>query len=278
MIRCILAILAFCIFSVQGLAEEALWKEKLSHALKADADGKTEESERLFQSLLKNHENEGEIWVAYAEHLRFYVHDFERSEKAFERALHTPKLTDSNRAFAHRGLGELAVKDQKFDKAKEHYQASLKIEPLVDTYRSLCHLYCREKNFRGALEQARLALLVDPEDAISLLLHAILLHRNGQASEGKSAYLKAAELSGLQAAEKDPTKIVHCCVVYNAAGYLSVCGDNSAALRMLTRFLENPNHRHLTWEEIESDSDFDNIRTDPSFAKLKTQYFVTPKH
>lgn len=277
MIRCTPAILFLCIFSIQCLAEDALWKEKLSHALKADADGQTDEAERVFQLLLKNHENEGEVWVAYAEHLRFYVHDFDRSAKAFERALRIPSLNDSNRAFAHRGIGELAVKAEKFEKAKEHFQASLRIEPLVDTHRSLCHLYCREKNYPAALEQARAGLAIDPNDAISLLLHAILLQRNSQAFEAKAAYLKAAQLSGLQASEKDPAITVHCCVVYNAAGYLSVRGDRVEAMKMLTRFLENPNHRHLTWEEIESDSDFDNIRTDPSFAKLKNQYFVTPQ-
>jgi len=277
MVRYILALLFLSLLSGQCLAEEELWKDALSRALNADANGKTDEAERIFQSLTKSHENEGEVWVAYAEHLRFYVHDFARSATAFERSLRTPSLTVSNRAFAHRGLGELAVKEQKFDEAKKHFQASLHIEPLVDTHRSLCHLYCRESNYRAALEQARAALAIDPEDAISLLLHAILLHRNGQELEAKTAYLKAAKVSGLQASEKDPSTTVHCCVVYNAAGYLSVCGDRAEAVKMLRRFLDNPNHRHLSWEEIESDADFDNIRADPSFGKLKDQYFALPK-
>lgn len=70
---------------------------------------------------------------------------------------------------------------------------------------------------------------------------------------------------------------MHCCVLYNAAGYYGVCGEREGALRMLDAFFKTPNHRHLTREAVLNDPDFATMRGQPDFSKLIGNYLIEPR-
>jgi tetratricopeptide (TPR) repeat protein len=261
------------LFSYGGVTAEDAEKaapqplnQQLAHASEAAAAGDSG-ADAIYKQATVDNPDSAEAWAALGEHLRFYAHDEKAAAEAFEKAL-VAKQKDANAsAFAWRGLGELASKAQKDDLAIEYFKKSLLALPLADTHRSLCHLYCRRREFNAAAEQACAAVKLNPRDPIALLLYAAQLHRAGQPAEGRRQYDQALVVCGMGAQEK-AGEPVHCCVVYNAAGYLAVCGEGDAALTMLKKFFETPNHRHLSRAEIESDADFESLKLRPAFCKL----------
>jgi len=269
----VIAIILAAVVVYGSAAEEGtgLAQQLEQAAAVATAVGGSSRADAIYKQATIDHPDSAEAWAAYGEHLRFYAHDEKAATAAFQRALDAKEKDANASAFALRGLGELASKAQQDDLAIEYFKKSLLARPLADTHRSFCHLYCRRKEFSAAAEQARAAVKLNPADPIALLLYAAQLHRAGQAEEGRRQYDQALTVSGMAAAEKNDEP-VHCCVVYNAAGYLAVTGDEDAALCMLKKFFETPNHRHLSRAEIESDSDFESLKLKPAFAKLLDQH------
>ena len=269
---CLFAILYFFVIppGCATVAAESVphISKKLEQAAAAELRGDNARAYELYTQATKENPDSAEAWAAFGEHLRFYAHDSKAASAAFKKALEAKQQNSNAAAFALRGLGELASKDLQDELAIGYFKKSLQALPLADTHRSLCHLYCRQRNFKAAAEQANEAVKLNPEDPIARLLYAAQLHRSGDAAEGRKQYEKALIDGGLNA--QGP---VHCCVIYNAAGYLGVCADNPAALKMLQRFFETPNHRHLTRQEIETDADFESLKNMPEFRNLLDRYF-----
>jgi len=247
-------------------------RQQLSKAGAADVSGDFENANSIYLKLTQKHPDSAEAWAAWGEHLRFYAHDGKAAAEAFNKALGAPQKNATASAYAYRGLGELAAKDQHDDAAIEFFKQSLAALPLSDTHRSLCHLYCRQKNFKAAADHARQAVELDPKDPIARLLYAAQLLRAEDRAEGQRQFEKALAEAGVDDEGKAKSP-VHCCVYYNAAGFLGVIGKNEAALNMLQRFFETPNHLHLTRAEIESDADFEGLKETTAFKKLLDQYF-----
>ena len=234
-------------------------REKLEQANAAEFRGDYKAARNIYSLATESYPDSSEAWAAFGEHLRFYAHDYDAAGSAFRKAIAASQAQPYAVAYAWRGLGELEIKAGRIDKGIEFYQKSLVAYPLADTHRSLCHLYCRLRKFKDAAEQARAAVEINPDDAIARMLYAAQLYRAGEAENSQREYTKSLLAGGMnERAESDHP--VHCCVLYNAAGYLSVSGQNDAALKMLKRFFETPNHRHLSREEIVNDADFDNLK------------------
>lgn len=266
----IATVFAYGIVAAESAPKEA--RETLPQLLERAGEAAAKGDHRasvIYKKATLDNPDSAEAWTAFGEHLRFYVHDAKAAAEAFEKALASRNQDPNAAAFAWRGLGELASKDLKDELAVQYFKKSLLALPLADTHRSLCHLYCRQRNFSAAAEQARAAVKLNASDPIALLLCAAQLHRAGKSIEARQQYEQALSLSGMNAHDKAgaPTP-VHCCVIYNAAGYLAVCGEDEAALTMLKRFLETPNHRHLSRTEIECDADFEALKKKPEFQIL----------
>lgn len=213
-------------------------------------------------------------WAAYGEHLRFYAHDDAGAASAFHKTVELPGEDSFAAAFAWRGLGELEAKAGHDGKAVEYMEKSLASQPLSDTYRSLCHLMVMHKNWDAAAKYAKAATDLEPGDPIALLLYASQLHRAGRVGEGRTVFRKAMTLAGID--EKGHASgPVHCCVLYNAAGYFGVIGQKDEALKELEAFFKTPNHRHLTREQIAGDPDFAGIKDEPRFGALLAKYLST---
>lgn len=216
-----------------------------------------------------------EAWAALGEHIRFYVHDADAAAAAFQKALHAEQQIPYAAAYALRGLGELEIKAGHTDEGVALLKKSLAAYALADTHRSLCHLYCRQRKFTEAAAEAHAAVEINPDDAIARLLYAAQLQRAGEAAAAHAEFLKALAIGGMDS-HGETDKPVHCCVLYNAAGYLSVAGQNDAALKMLRRFFETPNHRHLSQDDIVNDSDFENLKNSSAFQALLASNFKEP--
>jgi tetratricopeptide (TPR) repeat protein len=246
----------------------------LAQAVKAEANAEYPRAKQLYARALEAFPENAEVWAAWGEHLRFYAHEFPASKAAFERALKMAGASANSQAFAQRGLGEIAMKNGDAQSAIKYFEESLKALPLADTHRSLCHLYGTMQNFDRAALHARRAVELQPDDPISVLLLAAQLARAGDRAQGEIEFDKALTFAGLR---RDGTAghPVHCCVLYNAAGFLAVSGDHEAALNMLRAFFETPNHRHLTRQEIENDPDFAPLKAGLEFPTLLDEYLKT---
>jgi tetratricopeptide (TPR) repeat protein len=251
-------------------------RQRLDKAVAAESRGDFRAALELYTKASADYSDYAEAWAALGEHLRFYVHDAKAASVAFEKALAAPRNDANASAFAWRGLGELAAKEQRDDAAIEMFKKSLAALPLADTHRSLCHLYCRQRKFKEAAEQARAAVKLNGDDPIARLLFAAQLHRAGETAEAQHEFEKA--LTDAKTNERgESTEPVHCCVLYNAAGYLGVCGKPDAAMTMLKKFFATPNHRHLTREEIEGDADFEILISKPEFKAMMDSEFAKPE-
>ena len=178
---------------------------------------------KAYKSAAENASESSEAWAALGEHLRFYTHDYPAAEAAFNKSLHAEKQVPRAAAYAWRGLGELEIKNNRPGNAIENFQKSAAVFPLADTYRSLCHLYCVQRQFKAASDAARRAVELEPDDAIARLLYAAQLHRAGEPEKARAEFQQALASSGLSPTG-EAAGPVHCCILYNAAGYLSVCG------------------------------------------------------
>jgi tetratricopeptide (TPR) repeat protein len=210
-------------------------------------------------------------WAHYGEFQRFFRHNDDEARRAFKRAIEAPIPDATSAAYAWRGLGELAEKHDDNKKALELMQASLRAAPLSDTHRSLSHLYGRLGNKAEAAKHARMAVELDPNDPIALLLYAAHLERAGSHADAQRTFQKAIDIGGCDA-EGRHSRPVHCCVFYNSAGYYAVRGEREGALKMLEAFFETPNHRHLSREHILDDPDFADLKSDPTFLKILDKY------
>jgi len=131
------------------------------------------------------------------------------------------------------------------------------------------------KDWEHAAEHARKAVELEPDDPIAILLYAAQLQRAGKQAEAQVQFEKAMKLAGSTGAELPPKGMpVHCCVLYNAAGYYAVCGNREKALKALEAFFNTPNHLHLSRLQIEQDSDFSDIKADKSFIELLERYLT----
>lgn len=270
-VLCVLPALAlsFCVTPVS--AAEGL-DGQLEKAVAAEARGDYEAARKIYTQATQEHPASAEAWAALGEHLRFYAHDAAAATVAFNSALAVKSPAPRAAAFAWRGLGELAAKEGRDAVAVDYFKRSAEALPLADTYRSMCHLYCRQRKFTEAAAAAGEAVKLSPDDDIARLLYAAQLHRAGEKEQGRKEFDAVAAAHGITA-EGAVKRPIHCCVLYNAAGYLSVCGEQDHALKMLQNFFETPNHRHLTREEIETDADFEELKKLPAFGKLLDHNF-----
>jgi tetratricopeptide (TPR) repeat protein len=230
-----------------------------------------EECYRNAVSLFPQH---ARAWAHYGEFQRFYKHDDTAARNSFKKALDAGVPDAESAAYSWRGLGVLAEKSGDTATAIQYYNKSLAAKPLSDTHRSLCDLYGFQRDFAKAAEHARLAAEIDPDDPIALLLYATQLERAGRQSEGIEAFKRAIKLGGCddQGRHAQP---VHCCVLYNSAGYYAVCGKTDGALNMLAAFFETPNHRHLSRQYLLDDPDFVEMKKDQRFIDLVDKYLPT---
>jgi len=242
--------------------------ESGEEAERRDDFSAAEECHRNAVSLFPQH---ARAWAHYGEFQRFYKHDDAAARVSFKKALEAGVPDAEAAAYAWRGLGEIAEKSGDIQTAIQYMAKSLDVKPLSDTHRSLCDLYGNQRNFVKAAEHARLAVELDPDDPIALLLYAAQLQRAGKQTEGRSAFKKAIELGGCDE-EGRHAQPVHCCVLYNSAGYYSVCGNSDNALKMLAAFFETPNHRHLSRQYVLDDPDFTELKKDLRFMELLDKY------
>jgi len=242
----------------------------------AEFRGEYASARSVYTQATEQFRDSSEAWAALGEHLRFYVHDSSAATAAFNTALAAKDQSAYAVAFAWRGLGELALKSGRVDEGLGCFKKSLASCPLADTHRSLCHHYCSHHKFKEAAEAAKAAVELNPDDAIARLLFAAQLHRAGEKERAENEFQKALGIGGMDA-HGNADKPVHCCVLYNAAGYLSVAGKHEAALAMLRRFFETPNHRHLSREDIVGDSDFEGLSRNAAFQTLIATHFNTTK-
>ena len=244
----------------------------LSKAIDAERRDDFKSALEVYSQAVKSFPAYSRAWAAYGEHLRFYAHDFKQAEAAFRRAIlegHDSRAT----AFAWRGLGELEAKEGHDARAVEMFERSLKEMPLVDTYRSLCHLMVMQHDWAAAARYSKLAADLEPSDPIALLLLASQLHRAGKIEEGRTDFKKALSMAGVDE-NGHATGPVHCCVLYNAAGYLGVVGEKNESLNMLESFFKTPNHLHLSREQIADDPDFTLVKSEPRFTTMLKEYTV----
>ncbi|GMV82397.1 MAG: hypothetical protein AMXMBFR7_35810 [Planctomycetota bacterium] len=216
------------------------------------------------------------LWSACGEFLRFYVHDAELARQAFERALDAPYPDLQARAFALRGLGELAAHAGRDVDALRCFEASLALCPLADTHRSLCHFHGSRGNHPAAADHARRAVAADPGDPIALLQYAGQAQRAGQRDSAAAAFARALERAGCSV-DGPGEEPVHCCVLYNAAGYCALADDRAACLRWLEAFFRTPNHRHLSRKDVWNDPDFAALREDAAFRALLDRWLPEPE-
>jgi tetratricopeptide (TPR) repeat protein len=259
-------------YAATSQPDDAALHQKLEQASSAEFHGDYPLARATYTQAIEQFPVSSEAWAALGEHIRFYVHDADAAAIAFKKALTVEQQTPYAVAYALRGLGELEIKAGHVDDGIVLFKKSLAAFALADTHRSLCHLYCRQRKFKEAAEEAQAAVEINPDDAIARLLFAAQLHRSGQEAKANAEFLKALEIGGMDS-HGETDKPVHCCVLYNAAGYLSVAGQNDAALKMLRRFFDTPNHRHLSLDDIVSDSDFDNLKNLSAFRALLASNF-----
>lgn len=262
-----LFLVAFSLITLVAGGAESNLNSQLEKASSEEARADFRKAREIYEQATRDHPQSAEAWAALGEHLRFYAHDSKAAAEAFRSALKATEKNAHAEAFAWRGLGELEAKENHDEAAIEFFKKSIAAEALADTYRSLCHLYCKQRNFKLAAEAASAAVKLNPSDDIARLLYAAQLHRAGDTAEARKQFEGALADSGLTA-DAECKGSVHCCVIYNAAGYLSVIGDKERALKMLQRFFDTPNHRHLTREEIENDADFAPLKTETAFRNL----------
>jgi tetratricopeptide (TPR) repeat protein len=237
----------------------------------AETNGDMRAADETYALAIRHYRAHAKTWAAYGEHLRFYVHDDVGAVAAFNQAINAARPDPQALAFAWRGLGELEAKKGNEDAAVELFEKSLKAMPLSDTHRSLCHLYVQRRDWKNAAEHARAAAEADADDPIAALLYAAQLHRAGESAKARGEFERAMSLAGIDAGG-NPSRPVHCCVWYNAAGYHAVCGQNAEALKMLDSFFQTPNHRHLTRKQIEEDPDFAELKKEPEFSEMLDHY------
>jgi len=267
-------LLVCAILVLEVYAADAL-TQKLELAAHAESRNDFATAHGIYKKATLDHPESAQAWAAYGEHLRFYAHEAVAAETAFKTALKAKTPDAHAAAYAWRGLGELAIKEHRDDEAIAHFKESLKARPLADTHRSLCHLYCSQRKFKEAAEQAKLAFELNADDPIARLLYAAQLHRAGEVAEGRKQFDQALAISGLKPTGES-AETIHCCVYYNAAGYLGVAGLPEDALAMLRKFFGTPNHRHLTRAEIENDADFVSLKGLPAFQKLLDAHAQNP--
>jgi tetratricopeptide (TPR) repeat protein len=93
-----------------------------------------------------------------------------------------------------------------------------------------------------------------PDDARAYLHFAIYCAKNGRDQEAKQEAAKALELN-----PEDPA------ILYNAACFYAIIGENAKALDLLKEAIE-AGFEHIEW--LKRDPDFDNIRQEKEFVEL----------
>lgn len=261
-------------------AAYAPWPQALTEILDRAADCEHREdllgADAAYAEGLNRFADHAALWSAYGEYLRFYVHDAELARQAFNRALEAPRQDPQARAFALRGLGELAAHAGRDADALRCFEASLALCPLADTHRSLCHFHGSRGNHAAAAVHARRAVAADPGDPIALLQYAGQAQRAGQRAAAAAAFARALECAGCSV-EGPGEEPVHCCVLYNAAGYCALADDRAACLRWLDAFFRTPNHRHLSRQDVWNDPDFVALHEDAAFRALLDRWLPETK-
>jgi len=171
--------------------------EILEEGEAAEARGDGDAAGRAYWRAVVEFPERAEGWAAYGEHLRFRRDDAAGARRAFERAIAAPRGGEDSRAFAWRGMGELARDEGRVDDAIRCFEKSLSLRPLADTHRSLSALYATERrDFERAARHARAAVDAAPGDPIALLQLAVQLRRQGAAGEARAAFERALRLAG----------------------------------------------------------------------------------
>jgi tetratricopeptide (TPR) repeat protein len=243
----------------------------LKHGEDAEARDDFAAAGKDYKKATQQYPSSAKAWCHYGEYLRFYAHDSARARDAFVRSVTASENDPAAKALAWRGLGEIEQSAGNTDTALAHFLASVQIHPLADTHRSICHLQGHRGNMEEAAKHAALAVELSKDDPIALLLYAAQLERLGKREEGRAAFAKGLKLGGCEP-DGSHDGAVHCCVLFNAAGYYAVCGDKPGMLRMLEAFFKTPNHRHVTREQCLTDPDFKAFVKDPAFLKLLEQH------
>jgi Tfp pilus assembly protein PilF len=249
--------------------------QQLACARSVETTGDLTHAGELYRTIVAEHPDDAQGWTSYGEFLRFLVHDGVAAKKAFESALHVPHPSDQQRALALKGLGDLAFAANDAHRAIDLMRQSLALWPLAETHRALgVVLLVASHDVAGAAEQARLAVDLSPNDPLSLLVYAILCERLGRHGDGSDAYTHALSIAGCDAQGRSQ-HAVHCCVFYNAACYLAVCGKPEQSLTMLGAFFNAPNHLHRSRHDIETDPDFSGMRGNHDFIALLDRHLST---
>jgi Tfp pilus assembly protein PilF len=241
---------------------------RLAQAHAAESAGDLQAAGEIYRSTVAEHPDDAVIWSTYGEFLRFLVHDSTAARHAFLQALRVAHPSHQERALALKGLGDIAFACGDAQGAMVLMRQSLAFYPLAETHRALgVVLLVARHDVPAAAEQARQAVDLAPDEPLSLLVYAILCERLGHHDDGRAACTRALAIAGCDEQGR-AAHWVHCCVFYNAACYLSVCGRRAAALTMLGAFFHAPNHLHRSRQDIETDPDFSGLNHDPAFIAL----------
>jgi TolB-like protein/Flp pilus assembly protein TadD len=187
------------------------------------------------------------------------VQDYVQAEKEFEKAIELdPESFDAWYFFArnkvHEGDVRRAVK--LFERASqvrpEDYQSVVLQSQL---WHSLGDRKRETESARRGIERARVVLELNPDDNRAYNVGAFALLRLGEWEEAQK-WMKAS----VQRAPKD--SIVH----YNAACFYSLSGDVEKSLDYLENCYLKVGNLNREW--LLHDSDLDNVRDHPRFAKI----------
>ncbi|MGE3165903.1 MAG: tetratricopeptide repeat protein, partial [Planctomycetota bacterium] len=256
----------------QGSPEKPL-STLLENGKLAEAAADPTAVEAWYQRAVRAYPEHAAAWVHLGECQRFWLADLDLASSSFQRALTVPHRDPTSLAFAWRGLGEIARARGDMALAIEHFERSLSVAPLVDTYRSLSALYANVRHdFVRAAWHAERALECVPDDPVAWMQYAVQLTRTGQVAKASAAFERSVAIAGCNELGAAPHPI-HCCVLYNGACYHAVNGDPARALAMLEAFFATPNHRHISREEILADPDLESIQGTHAFVELLHREF-----
>ncbi len=165
----------------------------------------------------------------------FQIRHWRNGETLFR---HTLRVT-ANNFFAHNNLANILSAQGKFDEAREHYLAALRLNPYYDyAYCNLGHLLVRQARFSEAVTQYAQALGVNPRLVAARVGLGDALARQGQTEAALAHYTEALRLAP------------HLSEVHNNLGVLlarqakfaEAVGHYSTALRLNPAYAEAHNN------------------------------------
>jgi tetratricopeptide (TPR) repeat protein len=177
----------------------------------------------------------------------------EEAEACFRRNLQLCAKTYFN-------LGLTQFRSKRYGDALKNFQRALELEPEDPEYHNLLGQTYDELGHPGEAERSlRLAIEIDPKYAIGYYdLGVILAKRDGRREEASEAFQHALKL--------DPNLLW---AYYATACLHAIAGEEKQALELLEKAFRRD---FREFDHIETDTDWDRLRTNPKFVRLLEKY------